>query len=76
MEVFNETIEIMDDKKQTMKNDFDEKKVKLTEIIEKAWSKKEALETKVAQLRKELERLNGQRINLFSAINNDEKSLS
>ena len=37
MEVFNETIEAMDDKEQMLKKDLDIKKVKLTEIIEKAW---------------------------------------
>ena len=58
MEVFNETIEKMDDKKQTIKKDLDDKKIKLTEIIENAWAKKETLENKVTQLRKELERLN------------------
>jgi uncharacterized protein YlxW (UPF0749 family) len=50
--------------------------LKLDEIINKAWSKKDQLEDKTVALRKELERLNNQRNNLFSSISNDERLLN
>jgi len=58
-----------------LKEDYERQKVKMQEELEKKIKKREDMEKDVDMLRKELQRLNDMRNNLYSVINSEERVL-
>lgn len=75
IEVLKVSIETADQKKALLKEDYERQKVKMQEELEKKIKKREDMEKDVDMLRKELQRLNDMRNNLYSVINSEERVL-
>ena len=75
IEVLKVSIDQADHKKQLLKNDYDRQKLKLHQDLEAKIKKREDLDRHVEVLRKDLERLNTMRNNLYADIGNEERSL-
>ncbi len=75
IEVLKVSIETADQKKALLKEDYERQKIKMQEELEKKIKKREDIEKDVDMLRKELQRLNDMRNNLYSVINSEERVL-
>lgn len=69
------SIETADNRKTILKEQYEKQKAELQQELERKIRKREEMERDVDSLRKDLERLNSMRNNLYAVIGNDERAL-
>ncbi len=69
------SIETADNRKTILKEQYEKQKAELQMELERKIRKREEMERDVDSLRKDLERLNSMRNNLYAVIGNDERAL-
>jgi septal ring factor EnvC (AmiA/AmiB activator) len=75
IEVLKVSIDQADGRKVLLKDDYERQKAKMQEELKEKVRKREGVEREVEALRKELERLNNMRNNLYAVLGNEERTL-